>query len=881
MSSSVAAPLATPVNTEFTQNKGAHLNAPVVGATQDGALKSPDLVNPTDIELIKSMTGEEFSKWKTLYSQANQYQQLLKKGWKEYRQQNLTKPDLDDEENEYNSPDLQKLQENHKKYTGNAAANLKGLVEINSKIQALNKDRGKHDDFGKTSLLIMRPCLEEPAEWDKLQRKLSSRLDSLLKISEHFSLGYSLQKIFNYGTQALDKNFDKAYVQDIGATIKGLNTSIRRLKLDKKKKNLACISVPKFDSGEFEMPEQTMQEDESDESDDVESDDVESDDEDGDVASGDESSDAGSDFTMGDGGRPEAPAAVMEVLTSMGGNGGLLQRVLLSLDERFQISDKELAAKFEEYQEKIEKLTKEAKINCTSKTFQINLGQLKTAIIKTEQGWKAICDDPGNESLQQQYQGLRKETADYISELKLPENFVDALAPSAQGIIDDFKKSQAKPPSSNEDLAKIMERFGGRNGCLSRYLHAMADGKTDKNAERAVLKISGLLNTARSGFDFVKEGLPEMVEATKDLKRLEKQCEADPSFPNMFNLGSTLEKAKQTFPQKNLHEAVIGDIETSRRFLGKTAVPEPKVSPRPLQVTLTPSKKKSTGVIAAPTDDDDPSEILQTRSDPRIVLDVVDGRAIEKAILYVKRIKKTVNMKRTDQMSAVVGWQLLLKFHDKKRQKFPSYEMVPGSKHRGAVEAFLKAGGEELTIGTKEDLQGILFDDVHIIGVVPVGSRNLHKEYYISQRLIIRVRISSLSKRMFFYISTLRGEYGALFDTKKELYMKKSGQVLKTYPSRAEVEKKHKEEVERLNEEKLEIALGIPQSKKRPQPKRQQHEPLAVEDDDEDGEDIESEDDEEGEGVESEDDESEESDEDNDDEDLDGLVLSSLAKFKS
>jgi hypothetical protein len=80
MSSSVAAPVATPVNTEFTQNKGAHLNAPGVGATQDGALKSPDLLNPTDIELIASMTGEEFSKWKPLYSQANQYQQLLKKG---------------------------------------------------------------------------------------------------------------------------------------------------------------------------------------------------------------------------------------------------------------------------------------------------------------------------------------------------------------------------------------------------------------------------------------------------------------------------------------------------------------------------------------------------------------------------------------------------------------------------------------------------------------------------------------------------------------------------------------------------------------------------------------------------------------------------------
>jgi hypothetical protein len=226
-------------------------------------------------------------------------------------------------------------------------------------------------------------------------------------------------------------------------------------------------------------------------------------------------------------------------------------------------------------------------------------------------------------------------------------------------------------------------------------------------------------------------------------------------------------------------------------------------------------------------------------------------------------------------MSAVVGWHLLLKFHDKMRYEYPSYEMVPGSMFAGAVEGFLEAGGKELIIGTKEDLRGVSCADIQVVGVVPVGARDPDKkDYHISQRLMLRVRIMSLNKRMFFYISTLRARYGVKpINLKRDLYVAGSGQVLQICLSRAAVLKKHKAEIERLKDEKLEIALGIPQSKKRSQPQRQQHQPLVVEDDDEDVE---------GEDVEGEDVESEEGDEDNeDDQDLEGLVLSSLAKFKS
>jgi hypothetical protein len=128
--------------------------------------------------------------------------------------------------------------------------------------------------------------------------------------------------------------------------------------------------------------------------------------------------------------RPEPPASVMKVLTSMGGDGGLLQRVLRSLDKRFQVQDKELAAKFEESQKKIQKLTKEAEVDYTSTIFQINLGQLKLFITETEKLYKAICNKPMDGSLRRQYQGPQKNVAYFIGSLRLPENFVDALAPS-------------------------------------------------------------------------------------------------------------------------------------------------------------------------------------------------------------------------------------------------------------------------------------------------------------------------------------------------------------------------------------------------------------------------------------------------------------------
>ena len=878
--STAVAPIATPVNTELPGSKGANWIRSNDSAIQHGSLKSPDLLHPTDIELIRSMTGDEFNKWKLLYSQADQYQQQLKKGWKEYRKENLKKPDLkqpdlkkpdlkkpdlDDDENEYNSPDLQILQENHKKHTENVTANLKGLFEINGKIQALNRDNGKHNDFGKASLPIMCPSLEDAGQWDKIQKKLMSNQEALLKISDYFSLGYSLQKIFIFGTQALDDNFDEAYVKAIQAIIKRLNSSIRSLKLDKKIKSLGRIKAPDSIDSELSIPEQTMQGYETDDSDDEDDED-----EDGEDESDDEVSDSGSDLDMGDGSgdRPEAPDQVMKVLTSMGGDGGLLQRVLLAIDERFQITDKELEAKFQECQEKIKQLTLEAKIDNTGTMFQINLGQLKIGIGKTQEVYSAIREDPGNEDLQQQYQALRKEAAEFMATLGYPENFVDALAPSAQGIIDASQKEPIDPSTKYApELDKIMERFGAQDGCLSRYLHSKADGKTDKVAKTEVLKlreaISALLGPENSGllddelrvYNFSKEKLEQLVELVTTLKTLEKECEADPSPSKKFNLSSALDAAKNTLGHKTLCEAVIGDIETSQRFMGHIAPPGPGVlgllarpgASAPLRGKLTSSKKNRrgttaatiTGTIAAPSIEDEASDIMVTQSDPTIIQELVDGRLIEKRILHVKRISRTVNKYTENEHSAVVGWQLVLKYHDKGRYKYPSFEMVAGSTYPGAVQGFRKAGGTEFEPGTKEDLRSCSDSDIDICGVMPVGGvQDPYKDLNQSQRLLLRVCFKKTKKFMFFYISTLRSRFGAKWvDQKRDLYAAGAGQVLAVAVPHAVERTAYRTEIENLKNQ----LLGNPPAKTRKVPYSRRPPVVIVGDDniDESGEDHE------------------------------------------
>lgn len=841
MSTTAVPPTPTPVATEFSGAHGANFKPAKPDETQNSELKKPDLLHPTDIEVIKSKVGDDFKKWKLLYSQAYNHQQELKKRWKDYREENLKKPNLEDDESIYNSPNLKVLQDNHAKYSELVASNFKGLAEVNGKIQAMNKESGKLDEFGKAALPVMCPNLVTPGDWDTIRTKLMSNQDALLKISKYFSLGYSLQKIFNFGIQALDDNFTEEYVKAIAKAIIDLNSSIRALKLNKKNKNLGRILTPtSMDSSVFILAKSTMPGDQSDSDDDDDDGSDNSGDENASVSSVGENVD-GPDIEMGDGERPEIPATVMKVLTSMGGDGGVLQRVLLSMDDHYQIPDKALAAEFDSSQDMIRQLTLEAKVDSTGTVFQINLGQLKQVISTTVQASTALLNDLGNRSLQQDYDRLRKEVVASIAELKYPKNFEDALAPSHQSQIDDFYIEKFKP-----ELERLIELLGGQDGCLSRYLHSKAVGETDDNAKKEVEAIREsihtllgsenlyLLDGPLSGYSFSAENLELLFEHVEKLKGEEKRCAADPSRNNIYAMTQKIEATKNTLGHKVLCEAVIGDIETSGRFRGK---PEGKSQQKPLKLSKLTTKKigsdkpfklsfkspKKTHGQKIIIDDNDSDIILTHDFNPNVVTDVVDNRRVEKKIVGYKEITKRVNVGIPGRETlAVVGYQLLLSWREK-RKPYPSFEMVPGHRYPGGAQEFAKNGGAELEIGTVEDLHGVPFTDLKCVGLCPVGSPHTGKEINQSQRLMLRMYRKSSKKKQFFYISTLRSKYGTRADNWRRDCAEEMGMTLEVAEARKdEREKKDKErankdaEIENLKNQLINMALGLPPPKIKP-----------------------------------------------------------------
>ena len=141
--------------------------------------------------------------------------------------------------------------------------------------------------------------------------------------------------------------------------------------------------------------------------------------------------------------------------------------------------------------------------------------------------------------------------------------------------------------------------------------------------------------------------------------------------------------------------------------------------------------------------------------------------------------------------------------------------MVPRSTFGGAAEVFRDIGGKEFTPSTKEDLRSFLLSDLDICRVMPVGYRDTDKKYNISQCLMLRIFFKTIGRRMFFYISTLRSIYRArCINMKRDLYIAGSGQKLNVELSRVAEQKALEAKIEKLKDNKLEIALGTFRSRK-------------------------------------------------------------------
>ena len=151
---------------------------------------------------------------------------------------------------------------------------------------------------------------------------------------------------------------------------------------------------------------------------------------------------------------------------------------------------------------------------------------------------------------------------------------------------------------------------------------------------------------------------------------------------------------------------------------------------------------------------------------------------------------------------------LILKYYNKEKYRYLSFEIVSRSIFRGTTEVFQDIKGKEFTPSTKEDLYSFLLSDLDIYRVIPISYRDTNKKYNISQYLILQIFFKIIERRIFFYISILRSIYRAQYiNIKRDLYIVGSSQKLNIELSRIVEQKVLEAEIKKLKDNKLEIVL--------------------------------------------------------------------------
>lgn len=345
-------------------------------------------------------------------------------------------------------------------------------------------------------------------------------------------------------------------------------------------------------------------------------------------------------------------------------------------------------------------------------------------------------------------------------------------------------------------LNRIMSNFGGRDGCLSRYLHSSARGKPDIEALSQVNSICDSLrsqcgsNPTLSDYDITSPKLQELVDLTKNFRALENECANNPTFENIMKVGSCLDGLKLRFQYiQAVGEAVIGDIETSRRFMG-TPLKQTRSKTKSKTMKNKTSKGKTTKirVVPAPSIDNTPDQFISTGCEPGIVSEIVDGQEIKKAIVCYKEIGRMIK-----NNWVVIGHHLLLKSHDKERHAQPTFEWVAASKFNGAVDEFKGIGGAKWTPGTKSDLNGVMWSQCRVGGVAFV-ERDENKEYEKAATTYLLIIYKDTRTGMWYSISMLRAKFGkSTVDSAKAKYIFASGQKEPKQPlTRTQERAKHR-----------------------------------------------------------------------------------------
>jgi hypothetical protein len=298
--------------------------------------------------------------------------------------------------------------------------------------------------------------------------------------------------------------------------------------------------------------------------------------------------------------------------------------------------------------------------------------------------------------------------------------------PETKGKNGRFPVNPQPPGPSDETLAtlkRIYHTMLGDGGPLNRYLHSAAIGSPDDQATEEIYEIYQKLEEAGKPFGvpqncWIKDmEVLELVEEVKALKQKEKACINNPGPNSDLDLFiAAVRQMEVAHPEKLLFEAMIGDISSSKRYMGK-----PKEKPVGLQL----KGPRHLKVVAAPAKEQGDSQFLPTGTRVGIVIETTRGLRTEKIVEGSRKI-------------GVYGHQLLLRFCIQ-GYKVDAWEVVAASMFKSAREDYEKKGENKIWKPKGlADLKGTGWSEVFYSGVA--FQRRAHtKGYAVSANTWIQV----------------------------------------------------------------------------------------------------------------------------------------------
>lgn len=398
-------------------------------ATSIAKLPVPKLVVPTDIDEIKQAVSEDREFWRRTYGEAKRLQAAQDGALKDHRNQVLetqkgdnafaTVPDMSIVGPKNTTPDK-------------PSESVTELKRLNEQISVKNKDKSRSAHFGYVRAMPLNlPVLEKPADSQILEKDY----DIQTQLAPLHQRAFEYQHYWNnYHKATLGKivNYEKTYEDGLLKLLHEVNEDIAKetesMKVDK---GFGIARVPQQGDDELVFG-------------------IDADEPDEDEMFSDEPLEHGmyhdasdkphiEERGRGKNGQtqqPSLPKKIQAIRKRMGGEDGLLRKVIRSRQE-INKNNPRIMEEGQKAQKLIEGLQDESDRFCDSvrlprETYgietQVFYGMADTALTIFEQ----MKDDPEDTTIDHQYQIHRKIAETWLLQHQIPDDFLPAIFPSIE-----------------------------------------------------------------------------------------------------------------------------------------------------------------------------------------------------------------------------------------------------------------------------------------------------------------------------------------------------------------------------------------------------------------------------------------------------------------